>query len=86
MVTSIVLVLTQKLGEAQHSITHKFNYTDTNKSMQVCQLFKTDMRNRSTSNASEESFKYVNILDLHWYVLGFSAMVVGDRLQENAFH
>lgn len=44
------------------------------------------MRNRSTSNASEESFKYVNILDLHWYVLGFSAMVVGDRLQENAFH
>ena len=44
------------------------------------------MRNRSTSNASEESFEYVNILDLHWYVLGFSAMVVGDRLQENAFH
>ena len=28
MLTSIVLVLTQKLGEAQLSITHKFNNTD----------------------------------------------------------
>ena len=32
MLTSTVLVLTEKLGEAQHSITHKFNKTDTNKS------------------------------------------------------
>ena len=32
MLTSIVLVLTQKLGEAQHSIRHKFNNTHTNKS------------------------------------------------------
>ena len=35
MLTSIVLVKlweTQKLGEAQHSITHKFNDTDSYKS------------------------------------------------------
>ena len=32
MLTSIALVLTQKLEDAQHSITHKFNNTDTNKS------------------------------------------------------
>ena len=32
MLTSIVLAFTQKLGDAQHSITHKFNNTDTNKS------------------------------------------------------
>ena len=35
MITLIVLVKlgeTQKLGEAQHSITHKFNDTDTNRS------------------------------------------------------
>ena len=31
ILTSIVLVLTQKLGEAQHLITHKFNNADTNK-------------------------------------------------------
>ena len=31
MLTSTVLVFTQKLGDAQHSITHKFNNTDTTK-------------------------------------------------------